>query len=56
MLGSDGEPLLKRTPLFVPHPRIAAAAARLGVARVIVTERGDEGIARTLEAHFCAVA
>ncbi len=56
MLGPEGEPFLKRTPLFVPHPRIAAAAGRLGVAQVVVTERGDEGIARTLEAHFCAVA
>jgi uroporphyrinogen-III synthase len=56
MLGSEGQPLLKRTPLFVPHPRIAAAAGRLGIERVVVTERGDEGIARTLESHFSVVA
>jgi uroporphyrinogen-III synthase len=56
MLSAEGQPLLTRTPMFVPHPRIAAAAVRLGIERVIVTERGDEGIARSLEAHFAAVA
>ena len=56
ILGAEGEPFLGRTPMFVPHPRIAAAAAALGVARVFVTDRGDEGILRTLEAHFRAVA
>jgi uroporphyrinogen-III synthase len=56
MLGPEGEPLLQRTPVFVPHPRIASAAARLGLARVFVTERGDDGIVRTIEAHFGAVA
>jgi uroporphyrinogen-III synthase len=56
MLTAEGQPLLKRTPIFVPHPRIAAAAGRLGIERVIVTERGDEGIARSLEGHFAAVA
>jgi uroporphyrinogen-III synthase len=56
LLGSDGQALLERTAVFVPHPRIAAAAAKLGLKHVIVTERGDEGIAATLEAHFSAVA
>jgi uroporphyrinogen-III synthase len=56
MLGREGEPFIRRVPFFVPHPRIASAAAKLGLARVFVTERGDEGIARTLEAHFRRVA
>jgi uroporphyrinogen-III synthase len=56
MLGPEAEPLIQRVPLFVPHPRIASAAAKLGLDRVYVTESGDEGIARTLEAHFRAVA
>jgi hypothetical protein len=42
--------------MFVPHPRIAAAAQKLGLERVLVTDRGDEGIARTLEGHFAPVA
>jgi uroporphyrinogen-III synthase len=56
MLGAEGEPLLRSTPVFVPHPRIATAAAQLGLEQVFVTDRGDEGIARTLEAHFGRVA
>jgi uroporphyrinogen-III synthase len=56
MLGPEGASLVRRTPMFVPHPRIASAAAKLGVEHVFVTDRGDEGIARTLEAHFRAVA
>ena len=56
MLGSAGQPLLRRTAVFVPHPRIAAAAGRLGIERVIVTDRGDEGIVRTLRGHFSVVA
>jgi uroporphyrinogen-III synthase len=56
MLGPAGAPLLMRTALFVPHPRIASAAARLGLERVFVTERGDEGIVQTIEAHFRTVA
>jgi uroporphyrinogen-III synthase len=56
MLGREGEQLIQRTPFFVPHPRIASAAAKLGLERVFVTERGDEGIVRTLEAHFRRVA
>lgn len=56
MIGVEGRPIMRRTPFFVPHPRIASAAAKLGIERPVVTERGDEGIVRTLEAHFCAVA
>jgi uroporphyrinogen-III synthase len=56
MLGPEGEPLMRHTPMFVPHPRIASAATRLGLEQVFVTDPGNEGIARALEAHFCAVA
>ena len=56
MLGAEGAPFLERTPIFVTHPRIASAATKLGLEQVFVTDRGDEGIARTLEAHFCMVA
>lgn len=52
MLGESGRRDLERTPVFVPHPRIAASAHALGLAAPIVTEPGDEGIAATLAQHF----
>jgi uroporphyrinogen-III synthase len=44
LLGDAGRPLLLRTPLFVPHEKIAAAARQFGVARVIATPGGDAGL------------
>lgn len=44
LLGEAGVPLLLRTPLFVPHEKIAEAARRFGVARVIATQGGDAGL------------
>jgi uroporphyrinogen-III synthase len=44
LLGRPGQQWLKKTPLFVPHPRIAAAARSLGLEQVIKTEAGDEGL------------
>jgi uroporphyrinogen-III synthase len=41
-------------PLFVPHPRIAAAAHAMGVQKVIVTGPGDEGLLTGLAAYFSA--
>jgi uroporphyrinogen-III synthase len=35
---------LKKTPLFVPHERIAQAARELGLEQVFVTEAGDEAM------------
>ncbi|HYC47691.1 MAG TPA: uroporphyrinogen-III synthase [Burkholderiales bacterium] len=43
---------LALTPVFVPHPRIAATAQKLGVDKVVVTDSGDEGIVATLAAYF----
>jgi uroporphyrinogen-III synthase len=54
MVGSSGREPLQRTPLFVPHPRIAEAAHALEVRRVIVTGPGDEGLLTGLTAHFSA--
>jgi uroporphyrinogen-III synthase len=45
---------LLRMPLFVPHPRIAAAAHAMGVQKVIVTGPGDEGLLTGLAAYFSA--
>lgn len=52
MLGEAGRPLLLRTPLFVPHEKIAAAARRLGVAPVIATPGGDDGLVEGLVNWF----
>jgi uroporphyrinogen-III synthase len=52
MVGSLGRQWLKKTPLFVPHERIAASARELGLHQVIVTEPGDEGLVRGLVAWF----
>lgn len=52
MIGEPGHELLLATPLFVPHPRIAEAATRLGMADVAITDSGDEGLVRGLSAWF----
>jgi uroporphyrinogen-III synthase len=44
LLGEAGAPLLARTPLFVPHAKIADAARRFGIARVVTTAGGDAGL------------
>ena len=41
---------LKRLPLFVPHPRIAAAARALGWQQVLPTASGDDGLCAGLVA------
>lgn len=52
MLGSPGRDLLLHTPLFVPHARIVAEARALGLARVVPTAPGDDGLMAGLVAHF----
>jgi uroporphyrinogen-III synthase len=52
MVGTLGRGRLKKTPLFVPHPRIEEAARALGIATVIVTESGDEGLVAGLSDYF----
>lgn len=52
MLGTAGEAPLRATPVFVPHPRIAAVARELGCARVITSDAGDSGLFAALQAHF----
>jgi len=44
LLGEAGRPLLAATPLFAPHEKIAEAARRFGLARVIATPGGDDGL------------
>jgi uroporphyrinogen-III synthase len=55
MLGPTGGGYLRATPVFVPHPRIEAAARELEVRRIIVTGRGDERIVAEMAAFFARV-
>ncbi len=52
MVGKLGQSWLRRTPVLVPHPRIAAAARELGCSNVIETEPGDEGLMTALLQHI----
>jgi uroporphyrinogen-III synthase len=44
LLDEAGRTLLLHTPLFAPHEKIAEAARRFGIARVIATPGGDAGL------------
>lgn len=52
MVGKLGQQWLRRTPLFVPHERIAEAARSLGMDRVTLTGAGDDGLLEGLTQHF----
>jgi len=52
MLGDGASQRLARIPLFVPHPRVAEAAARRGLARVIVAGPRDAEMVAALVAYF----
>jgi uroporphyrinogen-III synthase len=55
MLGPTGKGYLCATPVFVPHPRIAAAARELGVRQVLVTGSGDDQTVAEMSAFFSRV-
>ncbi len=52
LIGAANHALLRATPVFVPHARIARSATSAGVAKVIVTGPGDAGIVAGLKAYF----
>lgn len=52
MVGKLGQTWLKKTPLFVPHQRIAGVARALGCHDVILTGPGDDGLLAGLVEHF----
>jgi len=54
LVGAPARPRLKTTPLFVPHPRIEQAAHALGVATVVLTGQGDEGMLQGMAQWFAA--
>lgn len=44
LAGKLGQQWLKKTPVFVPHERIAETAREMGLERIFVTQAGDEGL------------
>jgi uroporphyrinogen-III synthase len=44
LMGKLGQQWLKKTPVFVPHERIAETARAMGLGAVFVTPPGDEGL------------
>ena len=52
MRGRLGQAWLKKTPVFVPHVRIAEQAHGLGLAKVVATDPGDDGLLAGLRAYF----
>ena len=52
MIGEGGRAFLDATPLFVPHPRIAAHATTHGLTNLVITGATDAGILAGLLQHF----
>lgn len=52
MVGKLGQTWLKKTPLFVPHQRIAALARAIGCRDILLTGPGDEGLVAGLLEYF----
>lgn len=52
MAGAEGLCWLRGTPMFVPHPRVAAAAFQRGVQALVVAGAGDKALAAGLETWF----
>ena len=51
LLDAEGRSFLQKTPLFVPHARIAENAQALGLSKIILTEGADAGILAGLRAY-----
>lgn len=52
LVGRLGLAWLKKTPVFVPHQRIAQQAQTLGLAKVVATGPGDDGLLAGLMQYF----
>ena len=52
MIGQLGHAWLRKTPVFVPHQRIAEGAHVLGLKNVIITGPADDGLIAGLLQHF----
>lgn len=51
LLDAEGRGFLQKTPIFVPHARIAANARALGLENIILTDAADTGIMAGLRAY-----
>lgn len=51
LLDGEGRNFLQRTPLFVPHARIAESARTLGLSNIVLTEGADAGLLAGLRAY-----
>ena len=51
LLDSEGRAFLQKTPIFVPHARIAENARALGLSKILLTEAADAGILAGLVAY-----
>jgi len=54
LLGAEGLRAARPTPLFVPHPRVGAAARRAGFVEVLIAGPGDREMVERLVAYFAA--
>jgi uroporphyrinogen-III synthase len=52
MVGKLGQAWLRKTPVFVPHARIAEQARTLGLHEIVLTGPGDDGLVQGLTAYF----
>jgi uroporphyrinogen-III synthase len=52
LLGKLGQSWLRKTPVFVPHARIAEQARNLGLPHIFTTGPGDDGLVAGLIHHF----
>lgn len=50
-LDAEGQDYLRRTPVFVPHARIAGTARAAGLDRIILTDPADAGVVAGLRAY-----
>ena len=51
LLDAEGRAFLQKTPLFVPHARIAESARALGLSNILLTAAADAGILAGLVAY-----
>ena len=51
LLNAEGHAYLQKTPVFVPHARIAESARALGLSNIILTDAADAGILAGLGAY-----
>ncbi len=56
LVGTAGQSWLRKTPVFVPHPRIAHSAGAAGLAIIVPTAQGDAGLVQEMTRWFAGSA